>query len=142
MLLKYGASLDTFDNQGKYPLLYAVENNNVELCKLLLDNNANPNLYFTWMGYVSPLFSAMNINNNEIKELLIKYGADDLLFCYIQNSNFYDFQDLIYKNNININSKNSNGETLLYFATSRNNLKFVTFLLEKGADPNIVMYND
>jgi ankyrin repeat protein len=135
LLLKYGANLDTFDNQGKYPLLYAVENNNVELCKLLLNNNANPNLYFTWMGYVSPLFSAMNNNNNEIKELLIKYGADDLLFCYIQNNNFNDFQDIIYKNNIN--TKNSNGETLLYFATSRNKLDFVTFLLENGADPNI-----
>lgn len=137
LLLKYGASLNTFDNQGKYPLLYAVENNNVELCKLLLNYNANPNLYFTWMGYKSPLFSAMNNNNNEIKELLIKYGADDLPFCYIQNNNFYGFEDLIYKNKIDVNTKNSNGETLVYFASSRNALKFVTFLLENGADPNI-----
>lgn len=137
LLLKYGASLDTFDNQGKYPLLYAVEKNNFELCELLLKNGANPNLYFTWMGYISPLFSAMNNNNNEIKELLLKYGANDLPFCYIQNNNFYDFQDIIYKNNLNINTQNSNGETLLYFATDRNKINFVTFLLENGADPNI-----
>jgi len=137
LLLKYGASLNTFDNQGKYPLLYAVENNNVELCKLLLNNNANPNLYFTWMGYVSPLFSAMNNDNNEIKELLLKYGANDLLFCYIQRNNFHDFQDLIYKKLAHVNTKNSNGETLLYFATIRNKLNFVIFLLENGADPNI-----
>jgi ankyrin repeat protein len=137
LLLKYGASLNTFDNQGNYPLLYAVEKNNLELCKLLLDNNANPNLYFTWMGYKSPLFSAINNNNNDIKELLLKYEADDLLFCYIENNNFYDFQDVIYKNKNSINTKNSNGETLLYFATSRNKIKFVNFLLENGADPNI-----
>lgn len=137
LLLKYGVKTDTFDNQGNYPLLYAVENNNVELCELLLKHGANPNLYFTWMGYKSPLFSAINNHYNEIKELLITYHANDLPFCYIQNNNFYDFQDLIYKNKIDVNTKNSNGETLVYFATSRNNLKFVTFLLENGADPNI-----
>jgi ankyrin repeat protein len=135
LLLKYGADPNTCDNEGNIPLNYVIQKNDFEMCKLLLKYKANPNVYFTWNGYSSPLFLAIKDENLEIKELLFDNGANDILFCYIVYDNFDYFQTCVNKNNIN--RLNSNGETLLYFAVSRNKIDFINYLLENGADPNI-----
>ena len=42
-----------------------------------------------------------------------------------------------YDTNIDINAKESNGKTLLYYATINENIDMITFLIKKGADPQI-----
>jgi ankyrin repeat protein len=135
LLLKYGADTYTWDLEYNMPLLYVTEKNNYELTELLLKYKANPNLYFTFKQYKSPLYNAIQNNNLKIIQMLLDYNANDIMYIYIETNNYEKFKNLITKDNIN--KKNSNGATLLYFATERNNLDFVELLLEKGADPNI-----
>lgn len=136
LLLKYGADPNiTSDKNGDTPLIYAIKNNNYELSELLLKYDANPNQYFRYTEYNSPLYYAVKNNNPDLMKLLFDNHANDLMYIYIEMDNYNIFKNLLGKKTINI--KNSNGETLLYFATSRNKINFVELLLENGADPNI-----
>lgn len=62
---------------GYYPLLHAVENNSIELVKILLDAGADPNLSTNddERYYGKPLFYAVNNNQIEIVKLLLDAGA-------------------------------------------------------------------
>ena len=73
-------------------------------------------------------------------QLLFNYHANDLMYVYIEIDKYDVFKNLLGKKTINI--KNSNGDTLLHFATNRNKINFVKLLLENGADPNICNHKD
>ena len=140
ILLKYGANTYTWDNKGYTPLLYTTEKDNYLMTELLLKSGADPNLYFTWMSYRSPLYNAVKNDSPELMQLLFRYNANDLLYIYIENNNINMFNYLLRKENIN--TKNSNGATPLFFAVERNNINIAKLLLEKGADPNICNHKD
>lgn len=140
LLLKYGANTYTWDNKGYTPLLYATEKDNYQMTELLLKNGADPNIYFTWMCYRSPLYNAVKNESPDIMQLLFRYNANDLLYVYIENNNINLVSNLLRKEHIN--NKNSNGATLLFFAVERNNIDIAKLLLEKGADPNICNHKD
>ena len=135
LLLKYGAYPNVCDMEGSIPLVQAVKDNQYEICELLLKYGADPNIYFSYSDYNSALFHAIKKDDPKLIQLLLNHNANDLMFCYIEMNNYNNFEQLLNKNNIN--NKNSNGETLLYFAAYKNKLAFVKILLENGADPNI-----
>lgn len=67
-LIKNGADVNEIDMYGATPLFQV---SNIDIARLLIQNNANVNHLLTFSGE-TPLFYA---NNIEIVELLIKYGV-------------------------------------------------------------------
>jgi hypothetical protein len=74
LILEAGADINFTDLTGRTALHWAVDNNNIELSELLLKNDANPNAFTraSQPVLVMPLLR----NQNAIKQLLYKYGAD------------------------------------------------------------------
>jgi ankyrin repeat protein len=73
MLSQLG-DVDARDVFGSSYLDYAAEYSTTEVCKLLLDNNANVNSC-TILG-ITPLYSAIIVGNLYVCAMLIDYGAD------------------------------------------------------------------
>jgi len=97
------------------PLFYAIEKQNIAMIQLLLENGSNPN--YIDIKYnassIQYLISMKDIDNGEIINILISYGAD---IHYIDKDN---------------------GVSMLYLAVQLNKPQIVSRLLEMGADPNI-----
>jgi hypothetical protein len=74
LLIHHGADVRLKDLTGGTALNWAVENNNLDLCKLLLQNGADPNAYNKNSQPV--LIQPLLRRQQELKELLYKYGAD------------------------------------------------------------------
>ena len=88
LFIEFGANVDVYgrdqENQNyafilsgdqTTPLLLAVEENNYEVCRILLEAGANPNLCSKPMNN-SPLSGAASKGSVALVKLLIRYGAD------------------------------------------------------------------
>lgn len=91
------------------PLMNAVQSQNIEAVKLLVDNGAD--IKKEYFGSNS-LFLAANTSNQEIIKILLDKGID-------------------------INSKNNLGETILFPVTRTGKIAVVKYLLDNGADITI-----
>ena len=72
LLVEHGINV----NKGKIttPLNAAIKAENITMVKYLLEHGANPNSHFQQFP---PLFLAKQIQNNEMEQLLLKYGATE-----------------------------------------------------------------
>jgi Ankyrin repeats (3 copies) len=120
-LLKAGASPNTVSpvlgesTSDQTPLLAAVQSNNLNMVKLLIDSGADINLRGLAFGQkdrASPL-AASAARDEEISDLLIAHGAD-------------------------VNAPNSDNATALVRAVMVGKTNLVAKLLQKGADKNVV----
>jgi ankyrin repeat protein len=102
------------DSQGYTPLNEASSQGNYKVCKLLIDNKANPNI--NSYNNVTPLMNASFKNHYDICKLLLDNGA-----------------------NVNVQTNNSKMTSLL-FATKGHYKNIIKLLLIHGADPNIQNY--
>uniref|UniRef100_A0A3B0NIY2 Ankyrin repeats (3 copies)/Ankyrin repeat/Ankyrin repeats (Many copies), putative n=1 Tax=Theileria annulata TaxID=5874 RepID=A0A3B0NIY2_THEAN len=76
-LLKFRLPPIPYDNINNIPLIVAITNSNVEVVKMLLEENFEINYKCpSIMNYKSPLYVACEHYNREIIELLLQYGAD------------------------------------------------------------------
>ncbi len=66
------------DENGRYPLCFAIEKNNLDLVRLLLDAGANVNQKIESPGWngASPLIMAAGLSRLDIARLLLERGAD------------------------------------------------------------------
>ncbi|KAK2616047.1 hypothetical protein N8I77_002764 [Diaporthe amygdali] len=117
-LLRHGLDPNSHDAVG-CALWYAVKKDRVDLCKLLLENKADPNA--SSEKSAPPLVQAMMAGNMEIVELLVESGAD------LEKPGTLDA---------------FHGSPLLMaviWAGTRNskNIQIIRYLLEKKADPNV-----
>ncbi|MFC1842891.1 ankyrin repeat domain-containing protein [Candidatus Dependentiae bacterium] len=107
-LIEKGADVNYVTGMGASPLGAAVTLDNLELVKLLLQKNANPEP----SDISSPLIANIIFGEKiEIAKLLIENGA-------------------------NVNFQTCNGQTPLMLAITKNKLELVRLLIEKGADVN------
>ena len=119
LLLEHGADPNAKNDQGASPLYLAVQSDHYETAKLLIEHKADTNLHSGEHLNV-PIHFAIDFENMKILKLLIENGAS-------------------------INFKGSDGFTALMFVVYYEKIKneeIVRFLLEHGADPNVMGTND
>ncbi len=80
-----------------YVLYFAIQRNNIEMVKLLLESGADPN----YMDIESVLSLAAALGSLPIVKLLVSYGAD-LNFIGIDNNNVLHFALLCDHNNLDV----------------------------------------
>jgi ankyrin repeat protein len=103
---------DFWGARGETPLLAAVVNGQYEVVRMLLAAGANPNRVLPRSGSsYTPLFSAVEIGDERLVDLLLKSKAD-------------------------VNATNHLGCTPLFIAVRKDRVTIVRVLLESGADPN------
>ncbi|XP_071393309.1 transient receptor potential cation channel subfamily A member 1-like isoform X2 [Centroberyx affinis] len=99
--------VNSCDGQGSVPLHWAVERNQAESCRALLDLGADPNILN--MALLSPLHLAVSHGHNNLVELLLSYTATDS------------------------NLQGDLGNTPVMLACSVNNCEALSILLKQGA---------
>lgn len=153
LLLDYGADINKpLTDDGKTPLILAVEANNLNTTMLLVNNGADISLKSD--NQESAFSIAVENNNIEITEFLLAKNKQllqnfDLLFfktCQkiIQNGQIEMFK-LFLKNGLQVNTVINaetedtkwNNYTLLYLAVVYDKLDIVKLLIEYKANPNI-----
>ncbi|KAK1574197.1 ankyrin repeat-containing domain protein [Colletotrichum navitas] len=152
LLLHYGADTKSFlppsPHCNSTPLLCAVKENNVDICKVLVEHEPDlVNCQFE-EGLVceAPIHVAARERHVEIVRYLLDAGAKPDLLSYHWHetplwSACYDgkleIAQLLYdKSPETLETPSYNGSTPLIVACEAGNLQLVRFLLEKGADVN------
>jgi ankyrin repeat protein len=143
-LISKGVNVNDRNNKLQTPLMKAVINKcDTEFVTMLIENGANTKIRdrdrMTALIYAAgnsqkmfELFMTLNPNfyNYDI------YGEiEKFLFMAVQNGVF-DVAQLLLKKGGCINSKNSDGQTLLIVAIKSGSLGMVKFLVDNGANVN------
>lgn len=139
-LLKEGSNPNARTYEGVTPLMYAVQLENLKICKILLLNGADPDLK-DYIHGTPALMAAVNVENLEISELLIRKGANP----DIQNKkgatpliqaaafNLLDIADMLIYYNADVNLSDHSGNTPLIAASFNGNSEMVDLLIENKA---------
>jgi ankyrin repeat protein len=133
-----------FENTGCTPLMRAALSDDVEVARVLLDNGASPNIGA--MGLTPFLIAAgagagggdlitaatarSGAANQAFMDLLVQYGAD--VNAQITGTNTYSLRIMRYP------PVRPEGMSALHLAAQRGRTEVVRYLLEKGANPELV----
>lgn len=130
-----------FENNNKWtPLHTACMHNNFELVKFLIENGADKTK-FCWSGLTVINRYLVQAGCPASDEFIKKYGtieqkarikvSFDEARESLENTKFYISQDG------DIDHQDSDGWTLLHYAVKNDNLEWVKFLVEKGANQKL-----
>jgi ankyrin repeat protein len=130
-----------FDNDGYTPLMAAITDKNINILKLLIKGEADPNMPMNKDPYWHPLECAImqdnSAKNNEIIELLLEAGADKenaLRDALSIEAPFENIKVLI-DNGVKVNTPG--GISPLEYAISHCRLDVVNLLIDEGAHVNM-----
>jgi ankyrin repeat protein len=142
-LLKSGVNPNQVNNDGKTPLMIAVEKGYTNILKLLLEKGANAGLAND--AGINTLHCAAQSGHLDIVELLLENGADinkaskngatPLHFASIKG--YYDITALLLNKVVNPSYRDNEGRTALHFAVDKGDTDIVKLLLDKSVDPNL-----
>jgi len=116
-IIKNGANINLQDIYGNSPLMYAINENNLEIIKLFIDyDNLNYNLTNIYGETALHIILKKNIKL-DILEYLIKNTNLNIQdnngnTCLMLLKNFNKFKDILENKELNIFIKNNNNETL------------------------------
>ena len=141
MLIEYGSDVDAMDSKWLTPLYAATCKNNIEIVLLLLEAGVSPKS----PANKTVLATSIKNKNIQIAEALILHKADidsrldpkseTALFIAIRDD-FLPGAELLLRSGAHVNAINSERQTALHIASSRN-LKACELLLKCGADINL-----
>jgi len=127
------------DDRGRTPLMWACGRDQLEIVKCLVENNADVNSLDV-MEFSALYYSIKNNGAYEIDELLVRRGADvnfskgnSLLFLAAQQGKEKTV-DLLVKFKADPNQQNTVGKTAVYAAVEYNHPQVVAVLLDNKAD--------
>ena len=117
--VRNGADVDAKDDNGFFPLLIAVDNNNYDMAKLLIYCGAD-----------------LNLKTGKIygKNGITDYGT---ALMYSTRLDLYEMSKLLITSGAKLNIQNEEGKTALMIAAERGNEKIVKLLISNGADVNV-----
>ncbi|KAJ7589364.1 Pfs, NACHT and ankyrin domain protein, partial [Mycena floridula] len=131
------------DTRSCTPLSYAAEWGHIDIVKLLLEENADPNICDK--GQWTPLSYAVKEGHIDIVKLLLEKNADPNIcdkgqwtpLSYAVKEGHIDIVKLLLEKNADPNICNKGQWTPLSYAVKEGHIDIVQLLLEKNADPNI-----
>ena len=117
------------DNQGATPLLWAATYGRTEIVRLLLSHGADVNARSA--TGISPLLMATEYGENEVVAILLSSGADvkaknDTCVSALHAAASHDNEELVsllIKSGANVDARRDNGETALYTSAARGQMK-------------------
>jgi ankyrin repeat protein len=142
-LLKQGVNPNAKpDLWGKTALIVAVERNDVEMVRLLLDSGADPDLL---AGGYTPLGRAAFLGYDHVAALLLKYGADpdfkskdgNTPLTAAASMNRLEVIRVLIPAHPDYTLFNREGRTALSVAAMRGYIDAVRLMLDAGVDPNV-----
>ena len=160
LLFEFGADVNLISQDGEHqtPLTISCSKRDEKTVKLLLDNGANPKIYF---GYNIPIKYSILSKTYSCTKLLLDAGfspnqiIDDngmTAFHLACQTGYFKMVKLLYEYSANINSyttghwiNNSFVDGYIYpihFACQSGSLQCVQFLLQKGASLYTETYNE
>ncbi len=130
LLLKYKANVNQQEQDGHTPLMIAAINNQIEVVKILLDNGANTNIN-NQSGH-----NCLYITNNEaIINLIIEsdksLNAKQIQFIKAMRFNNKEQVLNLIEDEVDINTQNSFGETVLMWAVTNHHIDIIEILLKQ-----------
>jgi ankyrin repeat protein len=164
-LLKAGADPNTAMPEGETVLMTAARTGKVDAIKTLLAHGATVNARDSFRGETALMWAAAR-NNADAIRMLIEFGADANIrtnnppraavknsdsgntfssapptgftaFMFAVRAGKLDAAKALLEAGANVNDTVSDGESALVVAAANANWELASFLLDKGADPNL-----
>lgn len=137
-LIEMKADINAKTDQGITPLHLAVSKENSEIIKILLENDAQVNARD--IHGETPIFKGVQKNNIDLVKMLFKAGASVNIRSIKgglihEASKFMDDINFFLELNLDINEKDSEGNTPLCILKKYNKQHNIQLLLDRGAKP-------
>ena len=138
-LLDKNANTEALGSGGWTPLCDAVLNGRSELCRLLLENGAKPNIF---IGTDSVLFRAASAGNLEIVKPLVENGAEtdatnSVAMTALQGASANGHMAVVaylLENGVDVHHANEHGLTSILLASHHGFAEIVQLLIDNRAD--------
>ena len=147
LLVSKGAKVNAVDKEFSMPLAKAVQADNLEIAKFLLEHGADKTINHADTEFQTAIFKARSA---KMAQLLIANGANvsdrdkkgqSVLLHAVANYLDFDLLKVLLQNGADINEQDKSGTTALLWAAQhpyeRDDKNCVQFLLENGANANV-----
>lgn len=161
-LITNKTNLDEQDSRNATPFMWAIYKNQLDIVKLLKNNDANVNIKGiisdnkNALSIGSPLTVAALKGNLEMVKFLVQncdisandkeldsYGDEawNALFYLAYRKDFKQIADFLIKKGAEVDLEDEGERTPLFYACSQGNTEYANYLISKGADANTTDYN-
>lgn len=147
LLVSKGAKINAVDKEFSMPLAEAVQADNLEIAKFLLEHGADKTINHADTEFQTAIFKARSA---KMAQLLIANGANvsesdkkglSVLLHAVANYLDFDLLKVLLQNGADINARDDSGTTALlraaWYPYERDDKNCVQFLLENGAKANV-----
>lgn len=138
--------VNTFDDNGYTPIMYASDVGDNDICKLLMDNGADPNQRPLYDNEPPALIAAVLANFPETVDILLQYERTDIeivdslgrtALYHAAKNGFSECVDVLLFHGANPNHAISNGTVPLHIASNNGDTTIAGMLLRYNADINV-----